>query len=73
MVRRRMLSRYIYVEHGAHYTVFILAAILLAGIIINISDYVPGLVGVGVIGASIVASLQERRRQTVMHRSHEHF
>jgi len=64
MVRRRMLSKYIYVEHGAHYTVLILAGIMLASIVWNISNYVPGLVGIGVIGASVIASLQERRRRT---------
>lgn len=62
MVRRRMLDAYIYIEHGAHYTVLILAVMLLASIVWNISDYVPGLIGVSVIGASIVASRQARRK-----------
>jgi len=61
MVRHRMLSRFVYVEHGAHYTVFVLAIILLTSVLWSISDYVPGLVGVGIIGASLVASHQKRR------------
>lgn len=63
MVRRRTLGNYVYLEHGAHYTVFILAVVLLASIMWEISDYIPGLVGVGVIGASIAASVQQRRRK----------
>jgi hypothetical protein len=62
MVRRRMLDSYRYIEHGAHYTVLILAVMLLASILWNISDYLPGLIGVSVIGASIVASVQARRK-----------
>ncbi len=73
MVRRRMLSRYIYVEHGAHYTVFILAIVLLLSIFVEISNYIPGLIGIGVIAASVIASLQERHRKLSLHRSVEHF
>lgn len=73
MVRRRMLGRYIYIEHGAHYTVLVLALILLASVIWSISDYIPGLVGIGIIGASVAASLQERRRKEALHRWRDHF
>ncbi|HSX42612.1 MAG TPA: DUF475 domain-containing protein [Candidatus Saccharimonadales bacterium] len=73
MVRRRMLSQYVFVEHGAHYTVFVLAALLLASVLWNISDYVPGLLGVGIIGASVVASLQERRSRSLTRRGGDHF
>ncbi len=62
MVRRHALGNYRFIEHGAHYTVLILALILLASIIWEISEYIPGLIGVGVIGASIVSSVQYRRR-----------
>lgn len=73
MVRRRMLGRYIYLEHGAHYTVLVLALVLLASVIWGISDYVPGLVGIGIIGASVLASLQERRARSVRARNADHF
>jgi hypothetical protein len=73
MVRKRMLSQFAYIEHGAHYTVLLLALIMLASVIWSISDYVPGLVGVGVIGASIIASVQERRAKQLRQRGGEHF
>ncbi len=61
MVRRHTLGRYAFIEHGAHYTVLLLAVILFASTIWSISDYVPGLIGVCVIAASIIASVQHRR------------
>ena len=63
MVRRRTLGKYLYLEHGAHYTVFLLAGVMLASIMWEISEYVPGLIGIGVIGASIAASVRYRRRK----------
>lgn len=63
MVRRRTLGQFVYLEHGAHYTVLVLALVLLAGIVVNISDFVPGIMGVAIIGSSIAASVQQRRRK----------
>jgi len=63
MVRRRTLGRYAFIEHGAHYTVLILAIVLLVSIIWSISDYIPGLIGIGVIGASVAASARDRKRK----------
>jgi hypothetical protein len=61
MVRRGVLGEFPYIEHGAHYTVLVLAVLLLASVIVQISDYIPGLIGVGIIGASIAASVRENR------------
>lgn len=58
MVRRRTLGKYMYLEHGAYYTIGILALILLASIMLKIPDAIPGLVGMGIIGASLLASRQ---------------
>jgi hypothetical protein len=62
MVRRGTLNSFIFLEHGAHYTVLVLAFILLVGLLVNISDFVPGLAGVGIIGTSIAASVRARKR-----------
>jgi hypothetical protein len=58
MVRRGTLDSYKYIEHGAHYTIAILACILILSIFINIPEVIAGLVGLGIIGSSIVASRQ---------------
>lgn len=58
MVRRGTLDSYRYIEHGAHYTIAILAAILILSIFVNVPEVIAGLVGLGIIGSSIVASRQ---------------
>jgi hypothetical protein len=60
MVRRGTLKAYIYLEHGAHYAILVLAAALLSSIFFSVPDAVTGIVGLGVIGASFVASHQAK-------------
>jgi hypothetical protein len=62
MVRRGTLNNFIYLEHGAHYTVFVLAMIMLASALWHIPELVPGLAGLGLIGASIAASVRVNRK-----------
>lgn len=50
------LAEYRYLEHGAHYAILVLAVALLVSIFVKIPDAVTGLAGLGVIGASIIAS-----------------
>ncbi len=57
MVRRRILNSYRYIEHGAHYTVGVLAAVMLGGIFINIPQYIAGGGGILLISASVIASI----------------
>lgn len=61
MVRRGTLASYIYLEHGAHYAIFVLSVALLGSIYIEISNALTGIVGLGVIGASFIASRQALR------------
>ncbi|MDB5169169.1 MAG: hypothetical protein JWO41_525 [Candidatus Saccharibacteria bacterium] len=58
MVRKGTLSAYIYLEHGAHYAIFVLAAALLGSIFFEVPDALTGIVGLGVIGSSFLASRQ---------------
>jgi uncharacterized protein len=58
MVRRGTLSNYIYLEHGAHYTVGVLAALMLLSIFLEVPDVIAGLAGIGLISASVIASRQ---------------
>lgn len=56
MVRNGTLSAYKYLEHGAHYTVFVLSGVLLLGIFWHVPEVIAGVVGIGLIGSAIVAS-----------------
>jgi hypothetical protein len=58
MVRRGTLGNYKYIEHGAHYTIGILASILFLSLFISVPEVITGLAGIGVIIASIIASRQ---------------
>ncbi len=58
MVRRRTLRIYRYLEHGAHYAILVLAAALLLSLFFNVPEAVTGIVGLGIIGASLIASRQ---------------
>ncbi len=65
MVRRQTLGNYKYIEHGAHYTIGILACILFFSLFIEVPEAVTGLAGIGVIVASIIASRQAMRDKRV--------
>lgn len=64
MVRRGTLNEYRYLDHGAHYTVLALAFILLASAFVHLPEVVTGLLGLVFITASIISSVQSRKRST---------
>lgn len=61
MVRKGTLKAYVYLEHGAHYAIFILATALLSSIFLEIPDAIVGITGIGVIITSFIASRQALR------------
>jgi hypothetical protein len=61
MVRKGTLDSYKYLEHGAHYTIGMLAAIFLAGLFVSIPEAVTGGAGLIIIGLSIGSSIIEKR------------
>lgn len=69
MVRHGTLNNYKYLEHGAHYAIFVLAAALLASLFINVPDVITGAVGIGVIVASFLASREAKhaKQKAVKH------
>lgn len=56
MVRRKVLHAYRYIEHGAHYTIGILALTLLVSLFFSIPEALAGVAGLLIISASVVAS-----------------
>ncbi|MEU3048232.1 DUF475 domain-containing protein [Streptomyces sp. NPDC006984] len=62
LVRQGTLDDYVYLEHGAHYAIGALAVILLITIQHEISEIITGLIGVVLIAASFLSSLQRNRK-----------
>jgi hypothetical protein len=61
LVRSNALAGLRYLEHGANYSVGLVALLLAVGLIYEVPDVVTGVVGTAVIGWSLVSSLIERR------------
>ncbi|MET9508917.1 DUF475 domain-containing protein [Streptomyces flavidovirens] len=61
LVRQGTLDDYVYLEHGAHYAIGALAAILLITIEHQISEFITGLVGVFLIAASFWSSIRRNK------------
>jgi hypothetical protein len=63
MVRRGTLDQYIYLEHGAYYTIAVLAGALLLSLFVEVPDVITGIIGLGIIGSAIATSAQERNHR----------
>ncbi len=63
LVRKGTLSEYVYLEHGAHWAIGALAAILIISIGVHINEVITGLVGVAFIGAAFISSILRNRRE----------
>lgn len=61
LVRKGTLSEFVYLEHGAHWAIGALAAILLVTIKYEVPEVVTGLIGVAFIGAALVSSIRLRK------------
>ena len=60
-VRKGTLNSYMYLEHGAHYAIFVLAIALFASLFIHVPEVITGFVGIGVIIASFISSREALR------------
>lgn len=58
MVEHKVLHAYRFLEHGAHYTIGVLSAVLLAGIFFDVPEIIAGGAGLMIITASILSSLR---------------
>jgi hypothetical protein len=63
LVEKGTLDEFVYLEHGAHYAIGILAAIMLASMKFHIPEIFTGLVGVAFIGASLWSSVKYKKQQ----------
>ncbi|MEU7467489.1 DUF475 domain-containing protein [Streptomyces sp. NPDC044984] len=62
LVRQGTLDDYVYLEHGAHYAIGALAAVLLMTIRYEINEFITGMIGVVLIGASFWSSVRRNKR-----------
>jgi hypothetical protein len=62
LVRKGTLDEYVYLEHGAHYAIGILAVIMLASMKWHVPELITGGVGVAFILASLWSSLQYKKK-----------
>jgi hypothetical protein len=62
-VRHKTLEAYRYLEHGAHYTIAMLALTMLVGLFVDIPEAVSGALGLVVIAASVASSVRAERRR----------
>ena len=61
LVRKGTLDEFVFLEHGAHYAIGILALIMLASMKYHVSEIFTGLVGVAFIAAFLWSSIRHRR------------
>jgi uncharacterized protein len=61
LVRQGTLDEYVFLEHGAHYAIGVLAGIMLLSINHHIPEVVTGLVGAALIGLSILSSIRYKK------------
>jgi hypothetical protein len=67
LVKQGTLDEFVYLEHGAHYAIGILAVIMLASMKFHIPELFTGLVGVAFIVASLWSSIRHKKQQQSMH------
>jgi len=58
MVKNRTLEQYKFLEHGAHYAIFVLAITMLTAVIVEVPDFITGVLCLGLIATALVTSRQ---------------
>jgi hypothetical protein len=66
LVKKGTLDEFVYLEHGAHYAIGILAVIMLASMKYHIPEIFTGLIGVAFIVASLWSSLRHRKQEALL-------
>jgi hypothetical protein len=63
LVKKGTLDEFVYLEHGAHYAIGILAVIMLASMKYHVPELFTGLIGVAFIVASLWSSVRYKKQQ----------
>jgi len=62
LVRAKTLDTLVYLEHGAHWAIFGLAAAMFAGLVVHVPEAITALVGIAFIALSYYSSRRELKR-----------
>lgn len=65
LVNKGTLDQYVYLEHGAHYAIGVLAGIMLLSIRYHISEVVTGSIGAVLIILSVISSIQYNKKKLI--------
>jgi hypothetical protein len=66
LVEKGTLQEFVYLEHGAHYAIGILALIMFASVEYHIPEWFTGLSGVAFIIVSLWSSLRYKKEQDAL-------
>jgi len=61
LVKKGALDEYVFLEHGAHWAIGALAAIMLGSIVYQVSEVITGLIGVVFIALAILSSVRHKK------------
>ena len=61
MVNKGTLDEYVYLEHGAHYAIGVLASIMLVGMVYHVPEVITGLIGVAFIVLAVISSIAYKK------------
>jgi uncharacterized protein len=61
LVRQGTLDEYVFLEHGAHYAIGVLAALMLLSMRIHVPEIITGLTGAILIGLSVFSSIRYKK------------
>ncbi len=61
LVERKTLESLVYLEHGAHWAIFGLAAAMLGGLVWHIPEVITGLIGLVFVGLAYYSSRKEQK------------
>lgn len=62
LVEEKTLDEFLYLEHGAFYAIGALAGMMILDLFIHVPEVVTGLIGVAVIGLSLLSSLRHMKQ-----------
>jgi hypothetical protein len=61
LVRQGTLDEYVFLEHGAHYAIGVLAALMLLSMRMHVPEIITGLTGAILIGLSVFSSIRYKK------------